>query len=315
MDSHERDETGWWPTPPRQYQAPTHPPPRSKRGRLSGTATHVSQRTEQSKRAPVQVVSFRLESFDQRGNRVGVTGVEWRGKSLHGSVSEGDHVEVTGRLRNGLCRAKKIRNLNTGTLLRGPHKSLLARLVIGWLLLQLVIAGVAVPAHFLTRHSANPGSQTPVNSTATSAQARDGGPTSAGAGNSVVSVAPGTVSNPLTPSVVHLLTRYFEDINDRNFVDYRLLFAEQLRANLDAGQLAAGYRSTVDSNAEITALTAAADGRQAATVTFTSRQDAADGPDGETCTHWTDVFYIQTEGNTSVFGPHPDGYQPTHSAC
>jgi tetratricopeptide (TPR) repeat protein len=39
-------------------------------------------------------------------------------------------------------------------------------------------------------------------------------------GNSVVSVAPAAGSDPRAPTVVGLLTRYFTDINDRNFADY-----------------------------------------------------------------------------------------------
>jgi hypothetical protein len=135
------------------------------------------------------------------------------------------------------------------------------------------------------------------------------------AGNSVVSVAPAAANNPAAPTVVQMLTRYFNDINNRDFNDYRLLFAQELRASLDPQQLASGYRSTTDSSAQLTTLAVTPDGRPAATVTFTSQQNAADGPDGETCTNWTLTFYLQTEGNTTVFGPHPPGYKAQHSAC
>jgi len=112
-----------------------------------------------------------------------------------------------------------------------------------------------------------------------------------------------------------MLTRYFNDINNRDFDDYRLLFAQQLRSSLDPQQLAIGYRSTTDTEAKLTNLAVAPDGRPAATVTFTSHQNAADGPDAETCTDWIIRFYLQTEGNTTVFGQHPPGYQAQHSAC
>jgi hypothetical protein len=135
------------------------------------------------------------------------------------------------------------------------------------------------------------------------------------AGNSVVSVAPTAATNPLAPTVVRMLTRYFNDINNRDFDDYRLLFAQQLRASLNPQQLAIGYRSTTDSSAKLATLAVAPDGRPAATVTFISQQNAADGPDGETCTNWTLMFYVQTEGNTTVFGPRPPGYSAQHTAC
>jgi hypothetical protein len=135
------------------------------------------------------------------------------------------------------------------------------------------------------------------------------------AGNSVVTVAPAAANNPAAPTLVEMLTRYFNDINTRDFDDYRLLFAHGLRPSLDPQQLAIGYRSTIDSDAKLASVAVAPDGRPAATVTFTSQQNAADGPDGETCTNWTLTFYLQAEGNTTVFGPHPAGYEAQHSAC
>jgi hypothetical protein len=135
------------------------------------------------------------------------------------------------------------------------------------------------------------------------------------AGNSVVTVAPAAANNPVAPTVVRMLTRYFNDINNRDFDDYRLLFAQELHPSLDPQQLAIGYRSTTDSGAKLASVAVAPDGRPAATVTFTSQQNAADGPDGETCTNWTLTFYLQTEGNATVFGPRPPGYSAQHSAC
>jgi len=135
------------------------------------------------------------------------------------------------------------------------------------------------------------------------------------AGNSVVSVAPAAGHHPLAPTAVGLLTRYFNDIDNRTFDDYIFLFSQDMRAELDPATLADGYRSTSDSGGRVTELGVVADGRTAATVTFTSHQDAADGPDGETCTNWTVKFFLQRESGGYVFGPHPSDYHALHVPC
>jgi hypothetical protein len=135
-------------------------------------------------------------------------------------------------------------------------------------------------------------------------------------GNSVVSVAPAAGRDPTAPDVVKLLTRYFTDINDRDFADYPSLFVDEISAKFSRAQLERGYRSTVDSNARLASLTTGADGRPAATVTFISRQDAADGPDGQTCTRWRVTFFLESAFNGSyVFGRPSATYRARHSAC
>jgi len=119
----------------------------------------------------------------------------------------------------------------------------------------------------------------------------------------------------LAPTAVRLLTRYFNDINNRNFDDYRLLFVQEIRVKLDPATLASGYRSTADSGARLINLAAVPGGRATATVTFTSRQNAIDGPDGETCTEWTVMFFLQTENGAYVFGKPPADYHAQHKAC
>ncbi len=112
-----------------------------------------------------------------------------------------------------------------------------------------------------------------------------------------------------------LLTRYITDINERNFADYFTLYTPKVRAALDPAQVAAGYRSTEVSGGRLTELSTTGDGRPAATVTFTSTQDAADGPDGQTCTHWKVDFFLEDVGAAYLFGSPPSNYQAEHVAC
>ena len=109
-----------------------------------------------------------------------------------------------------------------------------------------------------------------------------------------------------------MLTRYFTDINQRTFNDYSSLFTPAKRTHLDPG----GYRSTKVSSAQLLALDTASDGRPAATVTFTSTQNPEDGPDGETCTHWTVIFFPEAQGDgTYLFGLEPTNYRALYTAC
>ena len=137
-------------------------------------------------------------------------------------------------------------------------------------------------------------------------------PTQPFTGNSVVMVAPSAQQDPLAHTVVAMLTRYFTDINQRTFDDYFSLFTPAKRTHLDPG----GYRSTTVSSAQLLALDTASDGRPGATVTFTSTQNPQDGPDGETCTHWTVMFFLEAQGDgTYLFGVEPTNYGALYTAC
>jgi hypothetical protein len=133
-------------------------------------------------------------------------------------------------------------------------------------------------------------------------------------GNSVVSVAQAAASQPTAPVVVDLLSRYFTDINTGKFTDYRLLYSPAKSAS-SLGQIAHDYRSTIDTHARLIDLATAADGRPAATVTFTSHQDAVDGPDGQTCTQWQVTFFLEAANSGYLIGTPPTDYRAQRTAC
>jgi hypothetical protein len=110
-----------------------------------------------------------------------------------------------------------------------------------------------------------------------------------------------------------VITEYFRAINDRNYAGY--LTAESPDNALTAEQFQAGYESTVDSNVLVTSISTAPDGRLAADVTFTSRQQPQDGPDGESCTDWQVTMFFDDAGGNYTIGMPPSYYHATYQAC
>ncbi|WP_189602548.1 hypothetical protein [Streptomyces lateritius] len=72
---------------------------------------------------PEVVWTFRVERFDQMGNRVQLVPVEMRGRRFEGSVSDGDWVRARGRIRNGTLHATRITNVTTGAVVRARRVS------------------------------------------------------------------------------------------------------------------------------------------------------------------------------------------------
>jgi hypothetical protein len=80
-------------------------------------------------------------------------------------------------------------------------------------------------------------------------------------------------------------------------------------------QFQAGFKSTRDSNVLITGITTMPGGQPAADVTFTSRQQPQDGPDGESCTNWHVTMYFDGGAGTYTVGAPPNGYKAAYQAC
>lgn len=134
-------------------------------------------------------------------------------------------------------------------------------------------------------------------------------------GNSVVSVAPTAVSNPRARAVAAFLTRRYRDINERYFDDYWRMYTPPYRAKFNPAQVEAGYRSTEICDIRLTQLSTSADGRLAATVMFTSTQDAADGPNGQNCTDWTVGIFLQNVSRAYLIDTPPPSYHAKYVAC
>lgn len=86
---------------------------------MVGSARDVQTRadTDWFTKSQHSVLAFRVESFDESGNLELLVPVEMRGLAFEGFLNEGDPVRVTGRLKRGILKAKKVENLRDNSVL------------------------------------------------------------------------------------------------------------------------------------------------------------------------------------------------------
>ncbi len=128
-----------------------------------------------------------------------------------------------------------------------------------------------------------------------------------------VSLAPPAALYPGVALIAPVIAAYFRSINSRDYTGY---LATQNPGNaLTAHQFHTGFRSTEDSDVLVTSIAITPDGRPAADVTFTSRQQAQDGPGGESCTNWHLTMFFDDRAGTYTLGAPPAGYHASYQAC
>jgi hypothetical protein len=131
--------------------------------------------------------------------------------------------------------------------------------------------------------------------------------------SSLVSLAPAAARYPGDASIQPVITEYFQGIDSRNYAEY--LATQSPGQALTLQQFETGFRSTEDSNVLVTSITTAPDGRSAADVTFTSRQQPQDGPSGESCTNWQITMFFDDNAGTYTIGAPPAGYAASYQSC
>ena len=129
----------------------------------------------------------------------------------------------------------------------------------------------------------------------------------------LVSLAPPAALQPGAALVAPVIVAYFRAINSRDYDGY---LATQDPGNaLTAQQFRAGFRSTQDSGVLVGSIAIGPDGRPAADVTFTSRQQPQDGPEGEACTDWHVTMFFDDRAGTYTLGTPPGDYHASYQAC
>jgi hypothetical protein len=143
------------------------------------------------------------------------------------------------------------------------------------------------------------------------------GPASSGPASAppagLASLAPAAALYPGAGAIEAVVNRYFQAINGRDYAAYQATQSPGIA--MTEPQFQAGFKSTRDSNVLITGITTMPGGQPAADVTFTSRQQPQDGPDGESCTNWHVTMYFDGGAGTYTVGAPPNGYKAAYQAC
>lgn len=127
------------------------------------------------------------------------------------------------------------------------------------------------------------------------------------------SLAPAAARYRGATAIQAVINQYFQAIDGRNYTEYLATLSPSNA--LGAPQFQIAFESSRDSDVLVTSITTAPDGRPAADVTFTSRQQPRDGPNGESCTNWhVTMFFDGSAGNYTIGTP-PSGYHASHQAC
>jgi hypothetical protein len=129
----------------------------------------------------------------------------------------------------------------------------------------------------------------------------------------LASLAPAAALYPGASAIESVVNRYFQAINDRDYAAYQATQSPGIA--MTASQFQAGFESTQDSAVLITGITTMPGGQPAADVTFTSRQQPQDGPEGESCTNWHVTMYFDGSAGTYTIGAPPNGYKAAYQAC
>jgi hypothetical protein len=88
--------------------------------RVIGEAREVRQRAESEGAINWSISSFRVERYDQAGNRMQPVPVEMRATKFDGTLSEGDWVEIPGTWQPGqVMKPKRVNDLTTGAQVSG----------------------------------------------------------------------------------------------------------------------------------------------------------------------------------------------------
>ncbi|MDQ4096675.1 MAG: hypothetical protein M3144_02235, partial [Actinomycetota bacterium] len=111
--------------------------------RVRGEARAVRQRSERFGETMREVWTFRVERYDDRGNRRAPVPVEMRGLQFDGAINEGDRVAVSGRWRDGTLVASRVQNETTNSVVRARSYRT-AMIAVSAVLAALVVVMIAV---------------------------------------------------------------------------------------------------------------------------------------------------------------------------
>jgi hypothetical protein len=131
--------------------------------------------------------------------------------------------------------------------------------------------------------------------------------------DTLVSLAPAAAGYPGAAGIQSVIAEYFRAINSRDYTGY--LSTQSSGQAMSEQDFRSGFESTTDSHVLVTSITTGSDGRPAAEVTFSSRQQPHDGPEGESCTNWQVTMFFDGDAGTYTIGAPPADYHASYQAC
>lgn len=140
-------------------------------------------------------------------------------------------------------------------------------------------------------------------------------------------LGPAAATNPDLPNptgldattasgIVSTLNTYFDGINSGDYQRAWNVLSPNMQAAIPFATFREGVLTTFDSDIEIVSAGTKPEGGVIVGLTFTSIQDAAHGPDGDTCDVWTlDYHFVQDAGQTWLIDKALGRDGSTHHPC
>ena len=131
-----------------------------------------------------------------------------------------------------------------------------------------------------------------------------------------VTVSAGAAQNAAATAVATFVSQYFSAINSHDFEAYDSLLTPQQQKGETAETFSQGFGSSADSNEILVAITPAANGDTAATLTFTSHQNASQAVGGTgTCTDWNITLFLEQNSTGYLIDQSPSTYHSQYRSC
>jgi hypothetical protein len=120
---------------------------------IEGQVRAITSRPRQAGGGGEDIWTFRVERYDDAGNRVLFVPVEMQGYTFEGSLAEGDWIRLRGSLKRGTFRASKVENLTTGATVSAKRTPNAVVIVVGALFVILFVAVVTLIVVMVARDS------------------------------------------------------------------------------------------------------------------------------------------------------------------
>jgi hypothetical protein len=173
-------------------------------------------------------------------------------------------------------------------------------------------SGLSSPVRSIPQTAQDSASAPPTTSSADATPSPTPGPSTVGS----VTVSAGAAQNPAATAIATFVSQYFSAINSHNFQAYYALLTPQQQQGQTADTFSQGFGSTADSSEILVAITPAANGDTAATLTFTSHQNAAQAVGGTgTCTDWNITLFLESNGTGYLIDQSPSTYHSQYKSC